>query len=587
MLHPADVATPTGLERYRLQGVISQGGFGVVCDAWDEVLQRSVAVKLTRAEAAVTRLMAEAVEQARISHPNVLSVLDAGVDGDAAYVVMERVDGNDAEVASLSPDFTPEKARRWIQDVAFGLHALHVGGLVHGDVSPRNLLVGADGRARLIDFGSSRPDPAGRGVTSGFVAPECGDNPTVRGDVFALGRTLEWLLERAKAPRRDRAWAVFRRACAPAPRMRHASADALARDLEPRPSTGRKRLIVGALVVAGLSGDAVPDLEQARSQRVVEQADALLRECDFAAARPLADTLRAQAVASARDDLLVRSILLDAKIASHEGRTSDAIALRRRAAAHSQGDVDADTRLHGLTAFAFDLPSESADAIVELAEGAATEPEQRSFVDLVRAVLDASDPSRTLPDPAGPHALQLQLAQVLQSLDPRARDEAPPEVPCGSLSGSYAQGLCWSVSAASALKQGELEKAASQASTAITLIDEGTLEDPCDGQLAYFVRGVARIDADPVEAEADLRRVSSLCPEDPPADEAVFDVTRARALVRLGRHDEARALEAAARPYADESEDVAQGLAALAEDRRLLSARGDEPAVLGGARGVR
>lgn len=573
MLEPPDDADPTGLGRYRLRGVISQGGFGVVCDAWDVVLQRSVAVKLTRAERAMPHLMAEAIDQARVSHPNVLSVLDAGTDGDATYVVMERVDGCDSETAALAPDFTAAQARGWVRDVARGLQALHERGLVHGDISPRNVLVGADGRARLIDFGSCRTHDSGRGVTPGFVAPEGAARPTVSGDVFALGRTLAWLLDRAGATPRDRGRSVVRRACQPSPQRRYESADAVARALQERPQRGgRTRLLLGGLLVAVFANDAAPDLQADRARRMFDRADALLRDGEFTAAQPLADSLRAQADASGRDDVLVQSLLLDAKLATAQGRETEAVELRRRAAAHSQGDVDAETRLRGLTARIPDLPAESADALLDLAEGAALKPEQHSFVAAVRAVAYASDPSRPLPEPVGPYAQVLQLAHVVRSIDSSGAEAEPPQVQCDSMSGAYVRGLCWSVSAASALDLGDLEMAESQASEAIKLIDRGELEDPCDGQLAYVVRGAALLEAEPLSAETDLRRAYSLCPQDPPEDKAIIGLVWARALIRLGRNDEARTLEEGARPYAETFPDVAEGLSVLADDRLTLRA---------------
>lgn len=572
MLTPPDDADPTGLGRYRLHGVISQGGFGVVCDAWDVVLQRSVAVKLTRTERAMPHLMAEAIDQARVSHPNVLSVLDAGTDGDATYVVMERVDGCDSETAALAPEFTAAQARRWIRDVARGLQALHERGLVHGDISPRNVLVGADGRARLIDFGSCRAYASGRGVTSGFVPPEGASRPSVSADVFALGRTLAWLLDRAGASPRDRGRSVVRRACQSSPKRRYKTADAMAAALRERSvAGGRARLAIGGLLLAVLASDVAPDLEADRARRLFDRADVLLRDGEFAAARPLADSLRAQADESGRDDVIVQSLLLDAKVATAQGREMEAVELRRRAAAHSQGDVDAQIRLQGLAARIPDLPSESADVLLDLAEGTARDPEQHSFVAAVRAVTYASDPSRPLPEPAGPYAQVLQLAHVVRRLDSPVEAE-PPQVQCGSMSGAYVRGLCWSVSAASALDSGDLLKAESQASQAIKLIDRGELDDPCDGQLAYVVRGAALVESEPRLAEADLRRAYSLCPEDLLEDKAIIGIVWARALIRLGRNDEARTLEEGARPYAETHSDVAEGLAVLADDRLTLRA---------------
>lgn len=569
MLGAGDERDPTGLDRYRLHGVISQGGFGVVCDAWDVVLQREVAVKLSRAEPAESLLIAEAIDQARVAHPNVLSVLDAGTDGDTSYVVMERVRGCDAETAALAADFTPSQARRWVREAARGLAALHEQGLVHGDISPRNLLVGADGRARLIDFGSCRTDGPARGVTEGFVPPEGAAAPSISGDVFALGRTLELLLDRAGAKRRDPGRSVVRRACQRSPTRRYGSAAGFASALRERPPRmGRLRLAFGVALLVVLGNDVVPAVESERTRHAFERANTLIGDGDFDAARPFLDLLRAEGEQPGRDEVRVQSLLLDAAVADAQGRDADAMAMRREAAQRSQGNVDPEIRLEGLAARILDLPVESADSLLDLAQGAASGPKQHSFVAAVRAVAEAGDLSRPLPEPQGPYALVLELAHVLRSFDVAASE--PPEVECGSISGAYARGLCWSVSAASALQHGDLHKAKAQASEAIVLIDTGVLDDPCDGQLAYFVRGAAQVEDKPASAERDLRRASALCPEDLAEDKALMDVVRARALLRLGRDDEARTLEEGARLFAETRSDIAEGLEVLADDRRTL-----------------
>ena len=146
--------------RYQIVRPIGAGGMGVVYEARDLELHRSVALKMLRpsGDAAVLRerLLGEARAMAKLSHPNVLAVHDVGTLNDGVFLAMELVEGQ------TLTGWLAQRRRRW-QEVleiflaaARGLAAAHAKGIVHRDFKPDNVLVGNDGRARVTDFGLAR-----------------------------------------------------------------------------------------------------------------------------------------------------------------------------------------------------------------------------------------------------------------------------------------------------------------------------------------------------------------------------------------------------------------------------------------------
>ncbi len=152
------------IDRYRIVRVLGMGGMGVVYDAYDPELARPVALKLllpahgdeaTR-ERAARRLLREAQAMAQVSHPNVVAVYDVGVVDGHVFVAMERVQGETlAAWLRTGPHAWRELLRVFLQ-AAEGLAAAHAVGLVHRDFKPENVMLGSDGRVRVLDFGLAR-----------------------------------------------------------------------------------------------------------------------------------------------------------------------------------------------------------------------------------------------------------------------------------------------------------------------------------------------------------------------------------------------------------------------------------------------
>ena len=155
--HPELLETETVAGRYVLEKILGRGGMGTVYLARDLTLGRDVALKLHHAGSGNARLHREAVAMAKLAHPNVVTVYDVGTVGDRTYVAMEYVPGiGDGPVTLRGYLATPRSWREILTvllDAGTGLAAAHAAGLIHRDFKPDNVLVGAEGRARVSDFG--------------------------------------------------------------------------------------------------------------------------------------------------------------------------------------------------------------------------------------------------------------------------------------------------------------------------------------------------------------------------------------------------------------------------------------------------
>ena len=191
--------------RYRLGPVIGRGGMATIHRAIDVRHERAVAVKLLRPEVSrdpdlAQRFRREALAATVLRHPNIVACLDTGTDGDQPYLVMELIDGEDlAARLKRGGRLAPWQVARIGLDVARGLAVAHVRGIVHRDVKPGNILLAADGRAMVADFGIARlavdAEAALPGTTLGSVhyfSPEQARGMTTSpaSDVYGLGLVL-------------------------------------------------------------------------------------------------------------------------------------------------------------------------------------------------------------------------------------------------------------------------------------------------------------------------------------------------------------------------------------------------------------
>ena len=159
------LAVGSFLGRYQILGPLGAGGMGVVYRARDAELGRDVAVKLVTTSGAssdtlATRLMREAQALAQLSHPNVVAVYDVGRVEDGVFLAMELVagDNGDAWIKKRPPW---REVLQLFRDAGRGLAAAHKVGLVHRDFKPANLILGSDGRVRVLDFGLARTAQSG------------------------------------------------------------------------------------------------------------------------------------------------------------------------------------------------------------------------------------------------------------------------------------------------------------------------------------------------------------------------------------------------------------------------------------------
>lgn len=191
--------------RYRLNRPIASGGMAQVWEATDETLARRVAVKilhphLAQDDSFVRRFRGEAIAAARLAHPSIVSVYDTVADGGINAIVMELVTGT-----TMRADLDQHGPLQLTAVLAIGtqvadaLGAAHASGLVHRDVKPANILLSADGRVLVADFGIAKAaegsDLTGDGSmvgTAKYLAPEQVEGGPVDGrtDLYALGVVL-------------------------------------------------------------------------------------------------------------------------------------------------------------------------------------------------------------------------------------------------------------------------------------------------------------------------------------------------------------------------------------------------------------
>src|SRR5512136_1341299 len=197
-------------DRYELLEQLGKGGMAVVYRARDRMLERLVSVKVlredySRDQAFLARFRQEAKAAANLSHPNIVTVHDFGLDQGQLFIVMEYVPGTDLKtLVKQRGRFSPEEAVPLLVQACAGIGYAHRAGLVHCDVKPQNLLVTPDMRLKVTDFGIARalstitPDEQSEIVWGSpqYFAPEqaSGAAPSPASDVYSLGVILYELL---------------------------------------------------------------------------------------------------------------------------------------------------------------------------------------------------------------------------------------------------------------------------------------------------------------------------------------------------------------------------------------------------------
>lgn len=262
----------TAIGRYLVLDAVGSGGMGVVYAVYDPELDRRVALKMLHSAGARAneRLLHEARAMARLAHPNLVPIYDSGTWAGRVYLTMEFVVGQTLR-AWLT---TPRSAREVLAAYAAagaGLLAAHRAGVVHRDFKPENVMVGADGRVRVLDFGlahatpSSDADDLGAGLaqptgawltgallgTPRYMAPEqrAGQAADARADQYsfclALNESLGGGLPRRLTP-------VVARALSERPADRFETLEPVLDALAAAPSSGRRRAaaLTGALALA-------------------------------------------------------------------------------------------------------------------------------------------------------------------------------------------------------------------------------------------------------------------------------------------------------------------------------------------------
>ncbi len=338
----AEIGTIFG-GRYRLLELLGQGGMATIFRALDTQLGREVAVKLLQPQYLrdpdfSSRFRQEAQNAASLSHPNVVTVYDYGEDPQGPFIVMEYVDGEDlASILRRNGALPPTQATRIAAAVARALAASHARGIVHRDVKPGNVLIGRDGRVKVVDFGIARAIAEAQmtmpGTTLGSVhyfSPEQarGEPATSESDIFSLGIVLyemltgsrPWegdsaasvALARLSGPVPDPALArgsippdlaaITRKALARLPSDRFASAAAMADALESsRTAAGAGFGAAGAGAAAGAAG-AAAGIARSNPTVVSYPADAYAGSDDARAARARSVSARSRSDQIEPDD---------------------------------------------------------------------------------------------------------------------------------------------------------------------------------------------------------------------------------------------------------------------------------------------
>ncbi len=187
------------LDRFLIEERIGSGGFGTVYRAWDERLQRPVAVKVVEGDHRAPRIAREAQAVARLAHRNIATLYELASEGGRSYFVSELIDGDPLRDLGRRGALSDRMVAMIGTDAAAALSHAHRNGVIHRDVKPENVLVARAGEAKLVDFGIARiagertlTRTGGVIGTLAYMAPEQADGqrPGPAADTYSLALTL-------------------------------------------------------------------------------------------------------------------------------------------------------------------------------------------------------------------------------------------------------------------------------------------------------------------------------------------------------------------------------------------------------------
>lgn len=191
--------------RYRVQGIIGEGAMAEVFAAEDVRLGRDVALKMLKAQLSADLTLRRRFEQeartaAKLSHPNVVGILDTGEEQGLAYIVMERLPGTTLADELKDGPLPEERVREVAHQVLAALGAAHSLGIVHRDIKPANLLTGGGGGIKVADFGIATAINEAQALTAtglligtpAYLAPErlAGAPASAQADLYSLAAVL-------------------------------------------------------------------------------------------------------------------------------------------------------------------------------------------------------------------------------------------------------------------------------------------------------------------------------------------------------------------------------------------------------------
>jgi serine/threonine protein kinase len=272
---------------YRIDGTLGHGGMGTVYRATQLSLERQVALKVLTPQLSSDpnfreRFRREGLQQAALDHPHIVTVYEAGEADNRLFLAMQMVEGPTLADLVLRRELDDRRTLRLLTQVAEALDAAHAKGLIHRDVKPQNVLVGAGDHAYLADFGLTKGPSDSTMTATGFfvgtidyIAPEQarGERATPRSDVYALAAVLcECLTGQVPYVRGTEERVLIAHLTEP----------------PPRPSQVRSHLsaAIDEVVARGMAKD--PDARPSSAGELLLQARRALDGVDEAHAQPVA-----------------------------------------------------------------------------------------------------------------------------------------------------------------------------------------------------------------------------------------------------------------------------------------------------------